>query len=52
MRKRYVASRRHTIQVDFYPYMRRIQRERGRRRGVSHALPARAETPRPAAQAA
>jgi dimethylaniline monooxygenase (N-oxide forming) len=52
MRKRYVASRRHTIQVDFYPYMRRIQRERGRRRGVSHALPARAESPRAAAQAA
>jgi hypothetical protein len=32
MRKRYVASTRHTIQVDFYPYMRTIARERRRRR--------------------
>ena len=34
MRRRYVASTRHTIQVDFYPYMRTIKRERrrGRRR--------------------
>jgi dimethylaniline monooxygenase (N-oxide forming) len=32
MRKRYVASSRHTIQVDFYPYMRTIARERRRRR--------------------
>ena len=31
MRKRYVASKRHTIQVDFYPYLRAIQRERKRR---------------------
>ncbi|GBD45534.1 Baeyer-Villiger monooxygenase [bacterium HR41] len=31
MRKRYVASPRHTIQVDFYPYMRAIRRERRRR---------------------
>ena len=23
MRKRYVASKRHTIEVDFHPYMRR-----------------------------
>jgi len=28
MRKRYVASRRHTIQVDFHPYLREIRRER------------------------
>jgi thioredoxin reductase len=28
MRKRYVASKRHTIQVDFHPYLREIQRER------------------------
>ena len=28
MAKRYVASKRHTIQVDFYPYMRAIKRER------------------------
>ena len=32
MRKRYVASTRHTIQVDFRPYMRTIERERRRRR--------------------
>ncbi|MGI9019369.1 MAG: NAD(P)-binding domain-containing protein [Solirubrobacterales bacterium] len=34
MAKRYVASKRHTIQVDFLPYMRTIERERkrGRRR--------------------
>ena len=28
--KRFVASKRHTIEVDFYPYMREIQRERKR----------------------
>jgi len=28
MAKRYVASKRHTIQVDFFPYMRAIERER------------------------
>jgi len=28
MAKRYVASKRHTIQVDFYPYLRTIARER------------------------
>jgi cation diffusion facilitator CzcD-associated flavoprotein CzcO len=35
MARRYVASKRHTIQVDFEPYMRTIARERrsGRRRG-------------------
>ena len=40
MRKRYVASTRHTIQVDFYPYMRTIARERRRRRrrGVRGAV--------------
>lgn len=34
MAKRYVASKRHTIQVDFLPYMREIERERkhGRKR--------------------
>jgi hypothetical protein len=31
MRRRYVRSPRHTIQVDFYPYLRRIERERRRR---------------------
>ena len=28
MAKRYVASKRHTIQVDFHPYMRAIRKER------------------------
>jgi len=37
LKKRYVASKRHTIQVDFYPYLRELQRERHRRprRGVA-----------------
>ena len=30
MAKRYLASKRHTIQVDFYPYLRTIRRERKR----------------------
>ena len=30
MAKRYVASKRHTIQVDFYPYLRTLRRERRR----------------------
>ncbi len=35
VRRRYVASTRHTIQVDYRPYMRTLDRERrrGRRRG-------------------
>jgi hypothetical protein len=35
MAKRYVRSTRHTIQVDFYPYLRTVEKERkrGRRRG-------------------
>jgi cation diffusion facilitator CzcD-associated flavoprotein CzcO len=50
MRKRYVASTRHTIQVDFHVYMRLLNRERKRRRGVKRALPAaRTERPRVAA---
>jgi dimethylaniline monooxygenase (N-oxide forming) len=32
MAERYVASKRHTIQVDFYPYLRTIARERRRGR--------------------
>jgi len=34
LRQRYVKSTRHTIQVDFYPYLREIEKERkaGRRR--------------------
>jgi dimethylaniline monooxygenase (N-oxide forming) len=34
MRKRYVASKRHTIQVDFHPYLRQLRRER--RRSAQH----------------
>jgi thioredoxin reductase len=30
MRKRYVASKRHTIQVDFHPYLRELRKERRR----------------------
>jgi dimethylaniline monooxygenase (N-oxide forming) len=30
MKKRYVASKRHTIQVDFQPYLRELRRERKR----------------------
>ncbi|HEY0237528.1 MAG TPA: NAD(P)-binding domain-containing protein [Friedmanniella sp.] len=29
-RKRFVASKRHTVEVDFYPYLRQIRRERKR----------------------
>jgi dimethylaniline monooxygenase (N-oxide forming) len=31
MAKRYLESKRHTIEVDFYPYLRTIRRERRRR---------------------
>jgi hypothetical protein len=43
MAKRYVRSPRHTIQVDFYPYMRTLRRERkrGLRGGVAAAVAAR-----------
>jgi thioredoxin reductase len=37
MAKRYVASKRHTIQVDFDPYMRAVRRERKRGRGAPPA---------------
>jgi dimethylaniline monooxygenase (N-oxide forming) len=30
MKKRYIASKRHTIQVDFHPYLRQLRRERKR----------------------
>jgi thioredoxin reductase len=30
VRKRYVASKRHTIQVDFHPYLRELRKERKR----------------------
>lgn len=40
VRQRYVDSRRHTIQVDFYPYYRSIEKERrkGRHRPPRQAL--------------
>ncbi len=40
MAKRYVRSPRHTIQVDFYPYMRTLRRERrrGKRGGLAGML--------------
>jgi hypothetical protein len=36
MRKRYVASKRHTIQVDFWPYLRQLRQEREQRRASAH----------------
>ena len=30
MRKRFIASKRHTVEVDFYPYLREIRHERKR----------------------
>lgn len=38
MHRRYVASKRHTMQVDFYPFMRQLQRElrEGQRRARSN----------------
>jgi dimethylaniline monooxygenase (N-oxide forming) len=33
MQRRYVTSKRHTIQVDYFPYLRTIARERRRGRG-------------------
>jgi dimethylaniline monooxygenase (N-oxide forming) len=45
LRKRYVASTRHTIQVDFHSYMRALARERKRRRGAKRPLPAGARPP-------
>jgi cation diffusion facilitator CzcD-associated flavoprotein CzcO len=37
MRKRYVASKRHTIQVDFHPYLRQLREERARDREAQAA---------------
>jgi len=39
MRKRYVASKRHTIQVDFWPYLYQLREERKRRVAVAQAGP-------------
>ncbi len=52
MRRRYVASTRHTIQVDFHPYMRILREERKRGEGVRHPLERPAAAPRTAAPAA
>jgi NADPH-dependent 2,4-dienoyl-CoA reductase/sulfur reductase-like enzyme len=46
MRKRYVASQRHTIQVDFDRYLHELERER--RRGAARAREARFALPVPA----
>ena len=38
LQKRYVASKRHTIQVDFFEYLRELRRERRRKpRGGSRS---------------
>jgi cation diffusion facilitator CzcD-associated flavoprotein CzcO len=39
MRKRYVASKRHTIQVDFWPYLRQLREEREQLRVDRAATP-------------
>ena len=40
LRKRYVASKRHTIQVDFHKYFAEIERERRASRARAQGLPA------------
>ena len=35
MRKRYVASKRHTIQVDFWPYIHQLRQERAREERIA-----------------
>src|SRR3954453_810755 len=49
VRRRYVRSPRHTIQVDFYPYLRTLQRERkrGRRRARGGRSPEGGARPEP-----
>jgi hypothetical protein len=55
MRKRYVASKRHTIQVDFDEYLYRLGKERkkgaerARLAGFALPVPARARVEEPAA---
>jgi hypothetical protein len=57
MRKRYIASKRHTIQVDYDDYLyalakeRRAGAERARRRGLTPSVPARAGVPAQASAA-
>ena len=51
MRRRYVASTRHTIQVDFHPYMRLLRGERARTEGVRRPLRASPAAPAAAARA-
>jgi dimethylaniline monooxygenase (N-oxide forming) len=48
LRRRYVRSTRHTIQVDFYDYLRQVARERRRRRGGRRVPLGAAQTPRTA----
>ena len=36
MRKRYVASKRHTIQVDYWPYLHQLRDERKRQAAAPH----------------
>jgi hypothetical protein len=47
MRRRYVASKRHTIQVDYDDYMKelRLERERGARRAATSGARADARAP-------
>ena len=40
MRKRYVRSTRHTIQVDFFPYLHQIEKEIRRGRKLARRRPA------------
>lgn len=45
MRKRYVASKRHTIQVDYWPYLKQLDDERVERRATTRQVPSPAERP-------
>lgn len=50
MRRRFVASKRHTVEVDFHPYKRQLKRERksGRARVAARARSGRAPAAQPA----
>jgi dimethylaniline monooxygenase (N-oxide forming) len=50
MRKRYVASKRHTIQVDFDDYMRELRRERATGERRAPLRPTSILSPRPEAE--